>query len=123
LFKTHWQAVDHQLGIPWNLESLKEHASRIECGLVDLSSVQEVCGVKEQPLFDVMDTDHYILHVLHLTIGKGNDLLNNFIVELQTAGEAYSEDYYKTERDVRLVILSHEKPKEELQQFNDSYKE
>jgi hypothetical protein len=30
-----------------------------------------------------IDTNHYIPHVLHLTIGKGNDVLNNFILELQ----------------------------------------
>jgi hypothetical protein len=61
--------------------------------------------------------------VLHLTIGKGNDVLNNFILELQAIWEAYSDDYYKTEKDIRLALLSHEKAKEELQQFNDSYKE
>jgi hypothetical protein len=61
--------------------------------------------------------------VLHLTIGKGNDVLTNLILELQAAGETYSEDYYKTERDVRLALLSYERAKEELQQFNDSYKE
>jgi PAB1-binding protein PBP1 len=51
--------------------------------------------------------------------------LTNLILELQAAGEAYSEDYryYKTEKDVRLALLSHEKAKEELQPFNDSYKE
>jgi hypothetical protein len=30
LFKTEWQAVDHQVGIPWNMESLKAYALRIE---------------------------------------------------------------------------------------------
>jgi hypothetical protein len=123
LFKTRWQAVDHQLGIPWNLESLKQHATQIENGSVDLSSVQEVRGVKEPPLFDAIDTDHYIPPVLHLTIGKGNDVLMNLIHELQAAGEAYSEEYFNKEKNVRLALLSYEKVKGELQQFNDSYKE
>jgi hypothetical protein len=123
LFKTNWQATDHQLGIPWTMESLKQHASNIECGSIDLNNVQERGGVKEQPLFDAIEIDHYVPPVLHLTIGKGNDVLENLTKELQAAGEAYSNDYYKIEKDVLLALSSLEKAKLELQQFNDGYKD
>jgi hypothetical protein len=46
------------------MESLKAHTLRIESGAVNLNCVQDVCGVKEQPLFDAI-----------LTIGKGNEVL------------------------------------------------
>jgi hypothetical protein len=123
LFKTEWQAADHQLVIPWNMESLKAHALRIEIGAVNLNCVQDVCGVKEQPLFDAIDTDHFVLPNLNLTIGKGNDVLENLTRELQAAGEAYSANYYETETNATLAISSLEKAKEELQQFNDGYRE
>jgi hypothetical protein len=43
--------------------------------------------------------------------------------ELQAAGEAYSPDYYKREKDATLALLNLEKAKEELQQFNDGYRQ
>jgi hypothetical protein len=52
--------------------------------------VQDVCGVKEKPLFDAIDTDHFMSPTLHLTIGKRNNVLENLTRELQTVGEAYS---------------------------------
>jgi hypothetical protein len=89
LFKTECQAADHQVGICWNMESLKAHALRIESGAVNLSCVQDVGGVKEQPLFDAINRDHFVPPTLHLTIGKGNKVLENLRRELQAGGEAY----------------------------------
>jgi hypothetical protein len=43
LFKTKWQAADHQVGILWNMESLKAHALRIESDTVILNFVQDIC--------------------------------------------------------------------------------
>jgi hypothetical protein len=59
------------------MESLKAHALRIESGALNLNCVQDVCGVKEQPLFDAIDTDHFVPPTLHLTSGKGNNVLEN----------------------------------------------
>ncbi len=123
LFKPEWQAVNHQVGIPWTMDALQKHATLIQNGSVNLNSVQAMCGVKEPPLFDAIDTDHFIPPVLHLTIGKGNDVLENMTKELQAAGEAYSPDYYKREKDATLALLNLEKAKEELQQFNDGYRQ
>jgi hypothetical protein len=108
-------------GIPWSMESLKAHALRLESGALNLNCVQDVCGVKEQPLSDAIDTDHFVPPTLHLTIGKGNDILENLTRELQAVGEAYSANYYETETNATLAILSLEKAKEELQHFNDGY--
>jgi hypothetical protein len=116
LFKTNWQSTDHQIGIPWNMDLLKAHASTIENGTVSLSSVQDVGGVKEQALFVVINIDHFVPPTLHLTIGKGNDVLENLTTrELQAAAEAYSASYYKTKTNATLAILSLERAKEELQ--------
>ena len=82
-----------------------------------------MCGVKGQPLFDAINTDHFIPPVLHLTIGKGNDVLENLTKELQAAGEAYSPEYYKLEKNATLALLNLEKAKQELQQHNDGHRE
>jgi hypothetical protein len=123
LFKIEWQAADHQVGIPWNMESLKAHFLRIESSAVNLDCVQDVCGVKEPPFSDAIDTDHFVPPTLHLTIGKGNDVLENLTRKLvqAPAGDAYLANYYETETNATLRILSLEKDKEELQQFNDGY--
>jgi hypothetical protein len=105
LFKPNWQSTDHQLGIPWNMESLKAHASRIESGTVNLSSIQDVGGVKKQPFFDAIDIDHIIPPTLHLTLGKGNDVLENLTRELQAAAEAYLASYYETKMNATLAIF------------------
>jgi hypothetical protein len=124
LFKPEWQAVDHQVGVPWTMVALQEHATLIQSGAVNLNSVHAMSGVKEQPLFDAIDTDHYIPPVLHLTIGKkGSDMLENVTKELQAAGEGYSLDYYQTENDTTNALVKLERAKEELQQFNDGHRE
>jgi hypothetical protein len=103
------------------VESLKAHALRLESGAVNLNCVQDVCGVKGQPLFDAIDTDHFVSPTLHLTIGKGNGVLDNLTRELQAAGEAYLANYNETETNATLAILSLEKAKEERQHFNDGH--
>jgi hypothetical protein len=40
LFKPEWQAVDHQVGLPWTMDTLQKHATSIQNGLVDFNSVQ-----------------------------------------------------------------------------------
>jgi hypothetical protein len=102
---------------------LQEHATLIQNGAINLNSVHAMSGVKEQPLFDAIDTDHYIPPVLHLTLGKGNDVLENMTKELQAAGEAYSLDYYTREKDATNALLNLENAKEELRQFNDGHRE
>jgi hypothetical protein len=49
--------------------------------------------------------------------------LENLTRELQAAGEPYSANYYETETNATLAILSLEKAREELQHFNDGYRE
>ncbi len=49
--------------------------------------------------------------------------MENLTRELQAAGEAYSANCYETETNATLAISSLEMAKEELQQFNDGYRE
>jgi hypothetical protein len=44
-------------------------------------------GVKEVPIFDAVDVDHYGMPVLHLTIGIVNAILDHLVEEMQATGE------------------------------------
>ena len=94
LFKTKWQVLGHTCGELWTLAGLSQHSTRIESGQVNGKKPAERCGVKEQPLFPSVDVDHYVFPTLHLTIGPVNAILDNFISEMQAAGELYTDEYY-----------------------------
>ena len=100
LFKTSWQEAGHLPGEPWTLLGLKEHASKIENGETNVNNVQAVCGVREAPVFDAIDVDHYVIPSLHLLIGKGDDGLDNFFLEIQAAAESYTAEYHLAEKEV-----------------------
>ena len=55
-------------------------------------------GVRQEPLFDCVEVDHYVIPVLHLTIGKGNDVLEHLMEEMQAAAEEYSQEYLDAEK-------------------------
>jgi hypothetical protein len=99
-FKTNWQSKDHEVGEKWTVEKLTAHAGKLESGELNGKNVMERRGVKEVPLFDAVDVDHYVMPVLHLTIGIVNDILDHLVEEMQAAGEWYTEDYYRFEEEV-----------------------
>jgi hypothetical protein len=118
LFKTSWQEVGHALGEPWTIEALKEHASKIENNEINTKDIHEVCGVRGKPIFDAIPLRHFITPILHLTIGKGNNVLDNYVAELQAAAEGYSAEYYAAEKDEAKTTAAHLEAKEQLAQFN-----
>jgi hypothetical protein len=61
--------------------------------------------VKEVPLFDAVDVDHYVMPVLYLTIGIVNDILDHLVEEMQAVGEWYTEDYYRFEEEVIYELM------------------
>jgi hypothetical protein len=87
LFKNDWRQLHHQRSEPWTIESLMEHAERITNQLVNTKDIRAVCGVRGKPMFDALPLKHFITPVLHLTIGKGNNVLENYVAELQAAAE------------------------------------
>jgi hypothetical protein len=65
-----------------------------ESGELNRKNVVDRQGVKKVPLFDAVDVDHYVMPVLHLTIGIVNDVLDHLVEEMQVAGEWYTDEYY-----------------------------
>jgi hypothetical protein len=123
LFKTSWQEPGHLPGEPWTLLGLKEHASKIENGETNVNNVQAVCGVREVPVFDAIDVDHYVIPSLHLLIGKGNDGLDNFFLEIQAAAESYTAEYHLAEKEVVQIAAELEGTRGDLGRFNTIHRE
>jgi hypothetical protein len=48
--------------------------------------------------FYTIPLKYFITTVPHLTIGKGNDVLDNIVAELQAATEGYTDNYYAAEK-------------------------
>jgi hypothetical protein len=118
LFKTTWQHAGHERGEPWTIKSFKEHARKIENNKINTKDVQAVCGVRVKPIFDAIPLSHFITPILHMTIGKGNNVLDNYGAEMQAAAEGYSDKDYVAEKDQLLTMAAQLHVKEKLTQFN-----
>jgi hypothetical protein len=53
-----------------------------------------------------------------LTIGKGSNVLDNYVAELQAAAEGYSDKCYAAEKDKAQTTAAQLHVKEELIRFN-----
>jgi hypothetical protein len=118
LFKNDWQQLHHQRGEPWTIETLTEHAEAIANQQVNTKDIRAVCGVRGKPVFDAIPLKHFIMPVLHLTIGKGNNVLDNYVAELQAAAEGYTDDYYAAEKAETVTRIAQLHARDELASFN-----
>ncbi len=82
LFKTRWQHAGLEGGERWANESLKEHARKIKDNKINIKDVQAVCGVRGRLIFDAIPLSYFITPILHMTIGKGNNVLENYVAEM-----------------------------------------
>ncbi len=87
LFKNNWQQVAHVRGEPWTIATLTTHAEQIANQQINTKDIRAVGGVRGEPVFNTIPLKHFITLVLHLTIGKGTNVLENFVAELQAAAE------------------------------------
>jgi hypothetical protein len=50
-----------------------------------------------------MSISHYITSILHITIGKGNGILESFILEMQAAAESYTDRYIEAQKEILVT--------------------
>jgi hypothetical protein len=122
-FKTDWQEQGHEGGDAWTIEKLTEQARKIVAGEVNVKRPSEVMGVKEAPIFDAIEVDHYVIPVLHLTIGLVNDVLDHLVQECQAAAEKFSDEYYKLEEEMVRVTQDLMEAVVTLATFMEEHKE
>jgi hypothetical protein len=73
LARNNWEAAVHTSGDLWTIQTLKD----VLTGLLDKSLEDSAAcrkGVTKEPLFDSIELIHYVLSVLHIEIGVGNQL-------------------------------------------------
>jgi hypothetical protein len=69
-------------------------------------------------VFNALPLKYFITPVLHLTIGKGNNVLGNYVAELQATAEGYTDKYYAAEKAEVQTKIAQLQAKDELAQFN-----
>jgi hypothetical protein len=97
LSKTDWTRTGHNLGECWTIDGIHEVRENVRLG--SLTNVPEnIKGCTKIPLFDSVPVKNYIVPVLHLHIGVGNNLLDSLIewimerVEKLTPGEVVHQN-------------------------------
>ena len=72
LLKTEWAEEGHKRGEHWSFAKL--------CEMVDQNqSGKNRMGVKTKPYWDFIPFENYVLPMLHLMIGVGNDIFSYFM--------------------------------------------
>jgi hypothetical protein len=122
-FKNDWQEKTHEIAPAWTLESLKEQARKIAAGEVRKKVAREVLGVKTAPVIDAVEVGHYVIPVLHLTIGLVNDVLDHLVGECQAAAEEFTQRYYELEIELGQVDREVSLASETLATFLAGHKE
>ena len=122
-FKNDWQGKNHETSPAWTLDLLREQARKIAAGEVKNKVAREVLGVKTVPIFDAVDVDHYVIPVLHLTIGLVNDVLDHLVSECQAAAEVFTQQYYDLEIEQEQVGRDLSLASESLTTFNTEHKQ
>jgi hydroxylamine reductase (hybrid-cluster protein) len=74
--------------------------------------------VKGVPVFNAIALQHYITPILHLTIGKGNNVLDNYVAELQAVAEDSTDEHYALEKAEAQATATQLDVKDELTRFN-----
>jgi hypothetical protein len=99
--RNSWEAAVHTSGDLWTIQKLKD----ILTGLLDKSLEDSAAcrkGVAKEPLFNSIKLTHYVLSVLHIEIGVGNQLLKIILdwidMRIENIGEEEldaSEEYFE----------------------------
>jgi hypothetical protein len=77
LSKQAWSVPGHDPGEKWTMEKIHQIRHNVEnCGMKDEAS--NGMGCVKRPLIDAIPIDNFILSVLHIIIGIGNTLLDDF---------------------------------------------
>jgi hypothetical protein len=117
LFKNDWQKLGDKCGELWKIETLTEHAEHIANQQINTKDIRAVCGVRGKPIFDALPLRHFITPILCVTIGKGNNVLDNYVAELQAAAEGYTDNNSAAEIAEVKTMAVHLHAKEQLAQF------
>ena len=85
----------------------------------DKITTQDQKGVKEYPLFKAVPVSKYsICPILHITIGKGNNVVDNLLEEMQAAAKMYTPEFTLAKSAYHKSLHDYDIAKQELVLLN-----
>jgi hypothetical protein len=119
--KRVWQEAGYQPGTPWTIARLKEHAKLVAEG--KFKEKIDCRGVVTTPIFSSIDVTHFVIPLLHYTIGKGNDGMQMLRKECQAAAAVYSPEYLEAEANLFKAKDAVQGKRDEIESFNQHHSE
>ena len=77
--KPDWKINRHERGDLWKTNNIALHAE----GINYFTQARDRMAVKKNPVFKPIPVTHYITPILNINIGKGDNILEHFINEIQ----------------------------------------
>ncbi len=78
LSKLQWGPNEHEKGELWTIEKLHNVQNMVE--LNNMAEIREnIKGITVRPLFDAVPVSNFILCILHIVIGIGNDPIDTLV--------------------------------------------
>ena len=87
----------HEAGSHWTIELLKQMSEKVK------EKGKAEHGVKKAPWWDFIPLHHYMIPLLHVLIGIGNDILDSFLDFVSEEIESLDLQEYKTRRAISLA--------------------
>ena len=96
-----WIINDHPVGVSWTLEKMKQVRDDIGDGELR-NTAKTKKGCVNEPLIDCVEPISYIPPILHIMLGLGNKVLDDFFKWV----DAMVENIPVTERNLRNVFTN-----------------
>ena len=97
----------------WKINYIVLHAE----GIDHLYQAKDRMGVKTTPVFKSIPVSHYITPILHNAIGKGNNILEHLINDMQVVDESYTDEYFASQIDIETTSIFLRTSKELITNF------
>ena len=98
LSRAEWESEDHGKRDEWTLESMRKRLEELNSKLIKDTSTNRR-GVVDEPLFESVRVDQYIIPILHTEIGLGNSMLKSFFDWIDYRVEIVSDEEKQKRND------------------------
>ena len=111
--KPDWQINGNERGDSWTINDIVLHSEGIDY----FSQARDRMVVNTTPVIKSIPVSHYITPILHITIGKGNNILEHLINDMQVVDESYTDEYVASQIDIETMSILLRTSKELITNF------
>ena len=101
LMKPDYQINGHEREDSWTINCIALYAEGIDYFTQSRYSM----GVKTTHILKSITVSHYITPTLHITIGKGNNIVEHLINYMQAVSKLYTDEYVISQRDMETTSI------------------